>query len=65
MSARVRMAGERRDLDGNVLLIGQSAGVIEPIEPAAEIVSRLACRAESDPRVSGPPPSPANQLEPE
>jgi NAD(P)H-dependent flavin oxidoreductase YrpB (nitropropane dioxygenase family) len=45
--ARLRHAREVGDVDGGSLLIGQDAGLIDSIEPAAEIVTRLVREAEA------------------
>jgi NAD(P)H-dependent flavin oxidoreductase YrpB (nitropropane dioxygenase family) len=45
--ARLRRAREVGDVDGGSLLIGQDAGLIETIEPAADVVARLVSEAET------------------
>jgi NAD(P)H-dependent flavin oxidoreductase YrpB (nitropropane dioxygenase family) len=45
--ARLRHAREVGDVDGGSLLIGQDAGLIDSIEPAAEIVTRVVRDAEA------------------
>ncbi len=46
LSARMRKAREEGDVDNGSLLIGQDAGLIDRIEPAGEIVERIAREAE-------------------
>jgi len=46
INARIRRAREEGDVDNGSLLIGQDAGLIERVEPAAEIVERLVREAE-------------------
>jgi NAD(P)H-dependent flavin oxidoreductase YrpB (nitropropane dioxygenase family) len=47
LSARVREARESGDVDNGVLLIGQDAGLIDSIEPAAGVVKRMVSEAEA------------------
>jgi NAD(P)H-dependent flavin oxidoreductase YrpB (nitropropane dioxygenase family) len=46
LAGRLRRARELGDVDNGTLLIGQDAGLIESVEPAAEIVQRLVREAE-------------------
>jgi NAD(P)H-dependent flavin oxidoreductase YrpB (nitropropane dioxygenase family) len=47
LNARVRRAREQGDADDGVLLIGQDAGLIDSIVPAAEVVERMVREAEA------------------
>jgi NAD(P)H-dependent flavin oxidoreductase YrpB (nitropropane dioxygenase family) len=44
---RIQRAREQGDVDGGALLIGQDAGLIDSIEPAASIVERVVREAET------------------
>jgi NAD(P)H-dependent flavin oxidoreductase YrpB (nitropropane dioxygenase family) len=44
---RLRRAREDGDVEQGVLLVGQTAGLIDAIEPAADLVSRISADAES------------------
>jgi enoyl-[acyl-carrier protein] reductase II len=46
VAARVSRAREVGDVDGGAILLGQTAGFIEQIEPAGQIVKRLVREAE-------------------
>ncbi len=46
INARIRRAREEGDVDNGSLLIGQDAGLIDRIEPAGQIVERVAREAE-------------------
>jgi NAD(P)H-dependent flavin oxidoreductase YrpB (nitropropane dioxygenase family) len=46
INARIRKAREEGDVDNGFLLIGQDAGLIDAIEPAGQVVERIAREAE-------------------
>jgi nitronate monooxygenase len=47
LGARLRQARAEGDVDNGSLLIGQDAGLIESVEPAAAVVTRIVAEAES------------------